>query len=631
MRKNVNYGRRFLEYLKNVKWLIGTIVLFSLVLAGLGLVFPVVWSNILVKLINISNNTYFELLKYVLIYIFLEFVEGIINVIKNFVYSQVETKVTNELKLDLFNKTLSLETKVFDKNKISFFTTKITEDPHNLIAAFFKLITLGINILKVLALVICSYKLCFDVSLVFAVSSVIIYLTITRIKPFIAKNSRILNFNVRDYQDSLTDKIRSIREIKNIGAKEIVSNEFKNQTEDIDKKVVSAKNIDNLMGLLMFTIKFSMHSLVLIITTYYYFAGVINFEAIIILELYAAVLYSSMVQISELNGIMMVYKNSLKSIFDILSNKNYSQEKFGSINELYGEGDLIIKNLSFALGNRRMILDNINFEVAKNSRVAIVDQGGTSKPILLKLLLRQYEPCEGRIMIDDVNIRDLSEKALRNNIMLASENTFILDDTLEANIKIVKPQATVEEVVSVLKMTNILSWFGDITMGEILNTKLGEDGMILSEAKKQLISIARILLVSPKIVILEEPQSDISAEDTYMIKNAIDKITNSTILIFSERISSISVCDEIITLSPTRYGSSVTKDVIRDRNLLGFVSSNLGDTINQLKNIKNVKENNYIENYDDIDVNAEMQNIKKLNMNKGAKNNEEHRIFSQIW
>ncbi len=371
--------------------------------------------------------------------------------------------------------------------------------------------------------------------------------------------------------------------------------------------------------------------LVLIITTYYYFAGVINFEAIIILELYAAVLYSSMVQISELNGIMMVYKNSLKSIFDILSNKNYSQEKFGSINELYGEGDLIIKNLSFALGNRRMILDNINFEVTKNSRVAIVDQGGTSKPILLKLLLRQYEPCEGRIMIDDVNIRDLSEKALRNNIMLASENTFILDDTLEANIKIVKPQATVEEVVSVLKMTNILSWFGDITMGEILNTKLGEDGMILSEAKKQLISIARILLVSPKIVILEEPQSDISAEDTYMIKNAIDKITNSTILIFSERISSISVCDEIITLSPTRYGSSVTKDVIRDRNLLGFVSSNLGDTINQLKNIKNVKENNYIENYDDIDVNAEMQNIKKLNMNKGAKNNEEHRIFSQIW
>ncbi|MCQ2978547.1 MAG: ABC transporter ATP-binding protein/permease [Clostridia bacterium] len=622
MRKNYNYGNRFFEYLKNVKWLIGILLVFSLMLAGLSLVFPIIWANILVGLTNISSNTYMGFIKYVIIYIVLEFIEGIVNVIKNFVYTQMETKVTNDLKQDVFNKTLSLETKAFDKNKISYFSSKITEEPHNLMASFFKILTLIVTGLKVLTLLIVSYKLCFDVAVIFAVSCLIIYLTITRIKPFIAKNNRVLNYNVREYVDGVFNNIRNIREIKNLGCKKIISNEYKNKTDEIDKKVVSSKNIDNLMELLLFTIKFCMHSLVLIITTYYYFdAQTIEFSSIIILELYAAILYSSMTQIAEAKSIVMIYKNSLKSIFDILTNKNYASEKFGCINEVKTEGDLIVKNLSYALGNRKMILDDINFEIKKNSRVAFVDKGGSSKPILLKLLLRQYEPSEGRIMIDDINIKDLTEKALKKTIMLASENTFILDDTLENNIKIVKPNATIEEVVDVLKKTEILSWFGDITMGEILNTKLGFDGLQLNESRKQLISIARILLVSPKIVILEESHQDITSDDAFLIKNAIDKITDSTILIFSERISSISVCDEIVTLTPNKYGSIVTKDVIRERNLIGFLS----------KNKSKFEDDNRNEIIADIDVNADMDNIKKLNMQKGVGKNEEHRIFSQIW
>lgn len=628
MIKSKNYFDRFVDYLKSAKFLIGILVIFTLMLAGLSLVFPVIWANILTGLINISNNTYLGFIKYVIIYIVLELIEGILSVIKNFIYSQMETKVSEEIKTDLFNKVLSLETKAFDRNRITYFTTKISEDPHTLISAFFKLISLLINLLKVVALLYITYKTCFDVAVIFAVASIIIYIAVTRIKPFIAKNDRILNYQVKEYTDSLYEDVRNIREIKNLGCKKIISDEFKENTGVINKKISSAKNVDNLMELLMFTIKFSIHSLVLIITTYYYFAQTVSFESIIMLELYAAILYSSVRQISEFKSIVLVYKNALKSIFDILQNKNYSSEKFGAEEVTSGDGDLIVKNLSYAFGSKKMILDDISFEIRKNSRVAIVDQGGNFKQILLKLLLRQYDPLEGRIMIDDVNIKDLTERALRKNIMLVSDKTFILNDTLENNIKIVKPNATIEEIVDVCKKTDILSWFDDddMTLGDILSTKLGNNGMELTESQKQLISIARVLLVNPTIVIIEESQNEISSDDTFLIKNALDKIDNSTILIFSEKISSISVCDEIITLSTNRFGgASITQDVIRERNLIGGFATSV------LNSRKNKNEIYYDEKeYDDRNENDLLQ-IKKLNMQKGAKTNEEHRIFSQIW
>ena len=631
MRKNINYSKRFGKYLESVRFLIVILIIFSSALALLSLVFPFIWANIVGNLVfATADSNYLSFIKIILIYIVLELIEGILNLIKNFVYTQMETKVSRNLKRDLFNKVLSLETKAFDKNRVSYFTTKIMEDPHTLVAGYYKVIGMFITAFKLLVLIVCSYKLCFDIGIIFTVASVIIYLSISKIKPFIAKNMRTLNSNVREYSSSVFDDIRNIREIKSLGAKEIVRNNFEEVSNSLESKITSSKNVDNLFELLMFTIKFSIHSLVLIITTYYYFADTLAFENIIVLELFAAILFTTTRKFAELNSVVMMYKNALKSIFDVLTNKNYASEKYGNLEDTKGDGDLIVKNVSFALGNRKMLLDDINFEIRRNSKVAIVDKGGNSKQILLKLLLRQYEPTEGRIMIDDVNIKDFTEQALRRNVMLVSEKPFILNDTLENNIKVVKPNASIEEVVDVCKKTGILKWFEDETLGEIMSMQVGEGGLELTDSRKQLIAIARVLLAMPKIVIIEEAQNDISSDDTFSIKNALDQITNSTVLIFSERISSISVCDEIITLATSKYGASiVSKDVIRERsNFYGI--SERDRRINNEEKIENLIDSNGNKKYDDNQL-VDTNDIKKLNMQKGAKRNEEHRIFSQIW
>ncbi len=325
----------------------------------------------------------------------------------------------------------------------------------------------------------------------------------------------------------------------------------------------------------------------------------------------------------------MLYKNSLKNIFDILTNKNYNNERFGMVEHTKGDGDLIVKNVSFELGNGRMILDDINFDVLRNSKVAITDKGGNTKQILLKLLTRQYEPSEGRIMIDNVNIKDFSEAALRRTIMVVSEKTFILNDTLENNIRIVRPDATLEEIAEACQKADVLKWFDCDTLGEVMNVRLGDGGYPLTEVQKELISIARVFLAMPKIVIVEDSQADLSSDDTFALKVAIDKITDSTLLVFSDRISSISVCDEIIALSVSKYGSAtVEQDYIKERNFYGFLQSK-----KKLNRVYDENESVYhkpIEKKIEDDNNT-VEEIQKLTMQKGAVKDEEHRILSQIW
>ncbi|MCQ2749661.1 MAG: ABC transporter ATP-binding protein/permease [Clostridia bacterium] len=630
MRNNINYGSKFKCYLSKVKFLIATLVFFGLTLAAFSLAFPILWANIITSLTGaVTEEGYGIFLKYLMIYIGLELAEGVISLIKNYIYANMEDKVTKEIKRDVFNKVVSLEVKAFDRNKVSYFTQKITEEPHNLVASFYKLTGLVITILKTVAVILIAFATCFDCGLVFSFALLVIYLTISNVKPFLARGERQLNLEVKEYSNSLFDTIRSIREIKILGAKSQIKKDFDIESTDIEKEISGSRNMTNLMDLLLFSIRFSIHALVLVITTRQYFAGLVEFETIVILELYSALLFNGAKQIAEANNIWMLYKNSLKNIFDVLTNKNYNNEKFGMIEETKGEGDLIVKNVSFELGNGRMILDDINFDVLRNSKVAITDKGGNTKQILLKLLTRQYEPSEGRIMIDNVNIRDLSEAALRRTIMIVSEKTFILNDTLENNIRIVKPNATLEEVAEACAKVDILKWFDNDTLGEVMNVRLGDGGYPLTEVQKELISIARVFLASPKIVIVEDSQTDLSSDDTFALKVAIDKITDSTLLVFSDRISSISVCDEIIALSISKYGSAtVEQDYIKERNFYGFLQSK-----KKLNRVYDEEESVYhkpIENKTNGDNNA-VEEIQKLNAQKGAYQNEEHRIFSQIW
>ena len=234
----------------------------------------------------------------------------------------MEDKVTKEIKRDMFNKIVSLEVKAFDRNKVSYFTQKITEEPHNLVASFYKLTGLLITLIKTVCIVVIAFCTCFDCGLVFSFALLVIYLTISNVKPFLARGERQLNLEVKEYSNSLFDTIRNIREIKMLGAKNVVKKDFDIESSDIEKEISSSRNMANLMDLLLFTIKFSIHALVLIITTRQYFAGLIEFETIIVLELYAALLFNGAKQLAETNNIWMLYKNSLKNIFDVITNKN---------------------------------------------------------------------------------------------------------------------------------------------------------------------------------------------------------------------------------------------------------------------------------------------------------------------
>jgi len=624
MRKNINYMKVFSKYLKKVKIYTCIIMLFALVLATLSLIFPWVWANAISSMVNVTNQTYLTLIKYIIVLIVLELIEGLLNLIKNIVYSIIEYDVTEEIKKDLFKKILTLETRAFDRNRITYFAKKLTDEPHILVSSFVKIMYGVINILKILVVIILAYKMCPDVGIIFTVVSLVIYFTIKNLRPFIIKNERVIGNYVKNYTNSLYDILRQMREIKVLGVKEQVRKNFNMNNTDVVEKINTLRSTDNLMQLLMFTIRFSLHSLVLIVGTYYLYSKVIDFKTVIILEIYSNTLFVAVNQMLELSELILVFKNSLKSIFDVITNKVYDSEKYGKIENIEGAGNLIVKNLGFSITGKKMIIDNLSFEVQAGTKVAIVDKGGNSKQILSDILLRHYEPIEGRIMIDDINIKDLSEKGFRKCIMHIGQSPFIFDDTLENNLRIVSDDVTTNEIIDVCKKAGIFKWFDCSSLNDVLKTRLGQSGFILTDTQRQQIAIARAMLVKPKIIILDELVSDMSTDEAFTIKKVLDEISESTILILSERISSISVCDEIITLENTDIaGITVQRDTIRDRR---NIYSKFAQVELDKKNKDKLKE----PKIEDSICTTGVEDITKLNIQKGAKDGE-HCIFSQIW
>jgi subfamily B ATP-binding cassette protein MsbA len=216
-------------------------------------------------------------------------------------------------------------------------------------------------------------------------------------------------------------------------------------------------------------------------------------------------------------------------------------------------------------GSFDAVLTDITFEIKKGSVAALVGSSGSGKTTTLDLLPRFYDVTGGRISIDGVDIRDVKLYDLRKLFGIVSQETFLFNDTIFANIAYGLQNAGKEMVVSAARASNALEFIEKLPAG--LDTVIGERGVMLSGGQRQRLSIARALLLDPPILILDEATSSLDTESERLVQSAINNVMkHRTVLVVAHRLSTIRHADQILVLEAGKITERGTHEELLAKN-----------------------------------------------------------------
>lgn len=234
-------------------------------------------------------------------------------------------------------------------------------------------------------------------------------------------------------------------------------------------------------------------------------------------------------------------------IFEILDYPVEVMDSEGSSDFKNFDDAIEMRNVSFYYNPDKLILENINLRINKSEKVAIVGASGGGKSTLADLISRFYDATSGDILIDDVNIKNITARSLRKIIGIVPQETILFNDTIRNNILFGSDSFTEEELINATKFANAYEFILETENG--FETIVGERGLKLSGGQKQRIAIARALLRNPQILILDEATSSLDSESEILVQEALEKLmTNRTSIIIAHRLSTIKNADRIVVL-----------------------------------------------------------------------------------
>ena len=562
MKKNKSFSIIF-KYLKNDKLKLVIYLILVLLSYLPSLVSSFFWGFALEALIK-KDFTNFAL--YLIVWEGLMiFFYSILSVPRDILYNYLEIKFTKNIAKDLYNKISKLPAKAYEEIGIGEFINRLYTDPDRvmeLLSSMIRLICKSIVIIFV-------FVICFKTSIWLGIEILSFALIMGFISykffPKIKEIQKQIKEESDQYVKQATENITGIREIKALGIKQNmenimfskIDNLFKNNKK-IKKYEVAYYNINNFIYFaLQFAILFSCGYLVI--------KGNMAYSMFIVIENYIWRIDEVVENISDFGINYNKVKVSLNRMDEILNNKLYQDEKFGKKDIKNIKGIIEFKNVSFKYDkNEPYILNNLNLKLNPNKKIAIVGRSGNGKSTIFNLLLRFFDTSKGKILIDNQDIKDLTEESLRKNISIIRQNPFLFNMSIQDNIKLVKPEATLEEIRSVCKRSYIDDYIMSLPNG--YNTIIGEGGINLSGGQKQRLAIARTLLIDTKIILFDEATSALDNESQEYIKKTIDDLVKDhTIIIVAHRLSTIIDADEInIIEKGTLIASGTHEKLLKD-------------------------------------------------------------------
>lgn len=239
---------------------------------------------------------------------------------------------------------------------------------------------------------------------------------------------------------------------------------------------------------------------------------------------------------------------SAERIFEFLEEPEEVVTSKGNIDTFKLQGNVEFRNVKFGYDENKTIINNFNAQVKEGQKIAIVGPTGAGKTTMVKLLMRFYDVTDGEILVDGYNIKDFDRGELRKMFGMVLQDTWLFGGTVKENIKYSKEEATDTEVIQAAKAAHVHHFIKTLPKG--YNSLINEESTNISAGQKQLLTIARVILADPKILILDEATSSIDTRTEIQIQSAMDNLMKGrTSFIIAHRLSTIKNADLILVMN----------------------------------------------------------------------------------
>lgn len=302
--------------------------------------------------------------------------------------------------------------------------------------------------------------------------------------------------------------------------------------------------------------------------TYLIAQGQMQLGALIAFYMLLTYLYNPVEGLASLHIEVKSAMASVDRIFEYLDMPATIVESPNPVILSQPRGEIELKNVSFAYeGSNGFRLDNINLRVAAKEKIAIVGPSGSGKTTIINLIMRFFDPDEGVITLDGVDLRSLAVTNLRDAVSIVDQEPLLFRATIHENIAYGSPEASEAEVESAARIANIATFIDSLP--DRYRHIVGERGVTISGGEKQRLCLARVILKDPAVVILDEATSALDANSEYLIQQALEQVLrDKTAIIIAHRLSTIKHVDRIIALDRGRIVDEGRHDVLMERSAL---------------------------------------------------------------
>lgn len=537
----------FLHYYKPYKSILYGVVIGSLVAALLDLVFPMLVRQILNEVLP-QKNTDRLLHDTGILFILYLGNYGLLYLV-NYYGHLMSAKIENDMRRDLFEHLQQMSFKYFDNAKTGQLLSRLTSD----IAEIGELSFRGPN-----DIIVCCITMIGTIGILFWMN---VYLGILIAVLLIAKTLHTVYVNKKMKAAFRENRVKSgeitARAEESLGGIRLVK-AFAQEEYELARFM--EKSLDFLE-----TRRRSYKILA-------YFSGSVNFFTnitnLLILACGGLLIAKDKLSLSDFVAFLLYVNLFMKPLLRLtVFTEMYQRgmagfQRFYEIMEMKPEiinqkdtvvckkirGEIEFDNLVFGYSDQKKVIKGFNLKIAPGQTVAFVGETGAGKTTIASLLLRFYDPLSGRILVDGIDIRQYKQQELRRNIGIVQQDVFLFSDSVTHNIAYAKPEAEQSEVENAARLAA-----ADKFIEELPNkyaTEIGERGVKLSGGQKQRLAIARVFLINPPIVILDEATSSLDNYTEKLIQESLDKLAeNRTTLIIAHRMSTIKNADKIIVLN----------------------------------------------------------------------------------
>lgn len=543
--------KKMISYYKPYKRVFFADTLFAIIASIVALIIPLVVRYITSTVVHMNPQQAFKQIMYIAIAVF---VLIIIQIYCNYFISNyghvMGAKIEYDMRAEIFAHFQKMPFSFFDDQKVGQLMSRITSDlfditellhhgPENVTISVIKIIgalCILLSIDKKLALA--AFAL---------VPFMIVYAYFFNKK--MKQTFRINRKKIAAINEQIEDNLSGIRVVKSFANEQLENKKFQ-----IGNKAFleAKKNNYKYMG--------------------GYNAGLIGFNTMINLVVIVAggiMFTKNMVNVTDFVTFLLyinIFTDPVKTLIDFteqFQNGYSGYERFRQILDMEPEikdkegakeltnvvGNIKFDDVSFRYNdNDHRVLKHINLEIPAGSYIALVGSSGAGKTTLCNLIPRFYDVTKGSISIDDEDIRNVKLKSLRNNIGMVQQDVYLFAGTIYENIKYGKPTATKEEVIAAAKEANAYDFIMSLPNG--FDTDIGQRGIKLSGGQKQRLSIARVFLKNPPILIFDEATSALDNESEKVVQESMEKLAkNRTTLVIAHRLSTIRNAEKILVLT----------------------------------------------------------------------------------